>query len=97
MRGSNKLLWRVGLGYGAFCLVNYVVAKVTAGTVRTGAAQSLLGINDSLLHVNVLTYVLGTPTAPLAPGVNPVTLPGDTVTAPTLSGYQNVVPLRPPG
>lgn len=97
MKVSNKFWVSAGVGYGAFCLVNYLVAKATAGTVRTGAMQTVLGFNDTLLNFNLLNYVLGAPTSALPPSVTPVTLPGDTVTAPALAGYSKVVPFRIPG
>ncbi len=82
------------LGYGLFAVANYVIAKATAGKLRTGTSGSLLTLNDALGKLNVLTYVLGTPTAPLQlpAGVAPVVLQTDVVTAPS-----NVLPFPQAG
>lgn len=78
------------LGYALFAVANYAIAKATAGTLRTGTTGSLLTLNDALGKLNVLTYVLGTPVAPLQlpPGVTPAVLPTDTVVA----GLSNILP-----
>jgi hypothetical protein len=78
-------------GYAGFCVVNYLISKATAGQLRTGT--SFLTVNDSLANLNVLTYVLGAPTAPLAPGITPVVTTDTVVVAPSsgVSGLSNVV------
>lgn len=83
------------IGYGVFAVANYMISRASAGTLRTSSTP-LLKLNDALANLNLLTYVLGSPTAPLAPTVTPVTLPADTVTAPGVAGLgSNVIKFTP--
>jgi hypothetical protein len=74
---KTKTLYLVA-GVGVVAALSYWYAKANAGVLRTG--QPLLALNDALMKINPLTYILGQPTAPLAAGTTPVVTATDTVT-----------------